>query len=206
MKNLLKTLYSAFLAGICIGIGGTVFLSVENRVVGAFLFATGLTMIVTAKLNLFTGKVGYALINPPSYLGTLGLIWLGNFAGTAAIALLMRLTRSPIDSMAMCMVKTGDSPLSIFILSIFCGALMYLAVNGYKSIPDAFGKYIVVILGVMAFILCGFEHCVANMFYFTLAGAWNVKSFLYLLIMTAGNSVGSLLFAGFERVAADVKK
>ena len=42
------------------------------------------------------------------------------------------------------------------------------------------------------FILCGFEHCVANMFYFTVGRAWSGKAVLYLLIMTAGNAAGGV--------------
>ena len=50
-------------------------------------------------------------------------------------------------------------------------------------------------MGVMAFILCGFEHCVANMFYFSIAGIFSLKVFGYLLIMILGNSIGSIIIA-----------
>ncbi len=195
IKKLLYDFYLAVLGGICIGIGGAVYLSVENKVVGAFLFSIGLISIVTCKLNLYTGKIGYLLVNKPDYLLTLLVIWLGNFCGTFLTAAVLRLTRSTISSEAMCAVKLGDSPLSIFILAMFCGMLMYLAVNGYKSIIEPLGRYLAVIMGVVVFILCGFEHCVANMFYFSLAGVWSGKALLYMLIMTAGNSVGSLIIA-----------
>ena len=46
----------------------------------------------------------------------------------------------------------------------------------------------------MVFILCGFEHCVANMYYFSVAGMWSGKALVYLLVMTLGNSVGGILF------------
>ncbi len=46
----------------------------------------------------------------------------------------------------------------------------------------------------MVFILCGFEHCVANMFYFSVAGCWSGKLLLRLLVMTLGNTVGGVLF------------
>ena len=48
---------------------------------------------------------------------------------------------------------------------------------------------------VMLFILSGFEHSIANMFYFHLAGAYDGKAFLYLLVMVAGNGVGAKVFA-----------
>ena len=42
------------------------------------------------------------------------------------------------------------------------------------------------------FVICGFEHCVANMFYFTVGKAWSANTVLFLLIMTLGNSVGGV--------------
>ena len=66
-KNILDYLIKSILAGIMIGIGGTIFLSLE-KTLGAFLFAIGLFMIVTRGYNLYTGKVGYIFDNKPSYL------------------------------------------------------------------------------------------------------------------------------------------
>ena len=48
-------------------------------------------------------------------------------------------------------------------------------------------------MGVMVFILCGFEHCVANMFYFSVANVWSGRTFLYLIVMTLGNSCGGVI-------------
>lgn len=71
---------------------------------------------------------------------------------------------------------------------------MYLAVNGYKEAKDIFAKYAGVFLGVSVFILCGFEHCVANMYYFTVAGMWSLKTLGYLGIMILGNAIGCVTF------------
>ncbi|MBQ8901955.1 MAG: formate/nitrite transporter family protein [Bacilli bacterium] len=75
--------------------------------------------------------------------------------------------------------------------------MMYIAVNNYKKVKDVLGKYIGIFICVMTFILCGFEHSVANMAYFSIANIWNLKVILYLLIMVLGNSVGSILIALF---------
>ena len=58
MKHLSDFLM-AVLAGIAISIGGTVFLSLDDKVLGATFFAVGLFMVCTLGLNLFTGKVCY---------------------------------------------------------------------------------------------------------------------------------------------------
>lgn len=51
-----------------------------------------------------------------------------------------------------------------------------------------------VFLSVVAFILCSFEHRVANMYYFSVTGMWSSKTLLYLLVMTLGNAVRSVCF------------
>lgn len=188
--------FNAVLAGLLIGIGGTVYLSVENKIAGSFLFGIGLFAIVTYSFNLYTGKVGYTLQNKPAYLGYLGLILTGNFVGAFLAGFLLRQTRLNVLALRaaeLCQIKMADNGWSIFILAIFCGLLMYLAVDGYRSIEHALGRCLIVFLGVMVFILCGFEHCVANMFYFSLAAAWTPKAFAYLLFMIVGNGVGALL-------------
>ena len=169
--------------------------------VGAFLFSIGLFAICSFGLNLYTGKIGYVLINKFEYVYELLLSLLGNFIGTFLVARLLLLTRvvSNIQAKAikMSFVKVSDGLLSIFILSVFCGMLMYIAVNNYKKVTSEIGKYIGIFMCVMVFILCGFEHCVANMFYFSVANIWSFKTLLYLLIMILGNSFGSIIIAYF---------
>lgn len=194
MKETGNIFCRAVMAGLGIAMGGIVYLSVENQVIGAFLFAIGLYAIVLNGLFLYTGKVGYLVVEEKKkeYLLLLLVTWLGNLVGTALGAFGASNTRiSGIVSKAesICAVKMGDNPLSIFILAVFCGILMYIAVDGYKEK----GNPVILFLGVSVFILSGFEHCIANMFYFSLAGAWSVKAIVYLLIMTIGNSIGGIL-------------
>ena len=191
----LETFLKAIIAGLFISIGGTVFLCVESKILGALLFSVGLFAICTFKFNLFTGKVCYAIENKASYIIDLLIIWLGNFVGTFLTAKLLSFTRLNIQEKAitMCNTKLNDNLISIFILSIFCNILIYLAVEGYKSNSHEIGKYLSILFGVVVFIMCGFEHCVANMYYFSIADVWSFKTLLYLLVMTLGNSVGGLL-------------
>lgn len=194
MKHLIKSI----LAGIMIGIGATAYLSSNNKIIGSILFSIGLFIIVTKELNLFTGKVGYIVNNNLSYMKEVVITLVGNAIGTTLVGLILRFTRiaSVIvpEAQRLCEIKLNDNVLSIFILSIFCGILMYLAVNGYKEAKDNFAKYAGVFLCVSVFILCGFEHCVANIYYFTTANMWNIKTFAYLGIMILGNSLGGVMF------------
>ena len=193
-----QTLISAILAGMCIGLSGVVLLSVESRVLGAMLFSVGLFVICTFGLHLYTGKVCYVFFRDKAFALDLPLIWLGNVLGTGLTAFFARMTRiAPIAerAMGMCQTKLDDSLVSLFFLGILCNLLIYVAVEGYNSNPHELGKYLSVFLGVSIFILSGTEHCVADMFYFWVAGAWSARAVLCLLVITLGNSVGGILFA-----------
>ncbi|OPZ21225.1 MAG: nitrite transporter NirC [Firmicutes bacterium ADurb.BinA205] len=196
MKKYIDLFLRAFITGTLIAVGGIAYLSCDNKYIGAFLFGTGLFVILNFNLALFTGKVGYAVENKPKYLFDLLIIWLGNFAGTVISAILVLCTRiSGISekAAALCETKTNDSPVSILILAFFCGMLMFIAADGYKIISNSVGKALTIFLPVVVFILSGFEHCIANMFYFSLAEAWTARSFGYLIIMSLGNALGGII-------------
>lgn len=202
MNKYLKILLKSIFAGIMIAIGGTINLTIGG-VIGSILFAIGLFMIVVNGYNLYTGKIGYLFDNGKSYIIELGLTLIGNLIGTLSCGYILLLTRigDKIKNVAVniCDIKLNDTWYSILVLSIFCGMLMYLAVNLYKELKDS-GKYIAVFICVCVFILCGFEHCVANMYYFSVANMWSLNTILYLLIMILGNSIGSLIISIGNRI------
>lgn len=203
MKHL-KTFAGGVLAGIIIAIGGTVFLSLEDRVLGALFFTVGLFAVCTFGFNLFTGKVCYVFEQDREYALALPVIWLGNLTGTFLTALAESATRIgpklQEKATALCTVKLNDGLLSIFILSFFCNVLIWLAVEGFRNNPHTAGKYLSLFFGVTVFILCGFEHCVANMYYFSAAGMWSGKTLLWVLVMTLGNSVGGVCFPLLRKI------
>jgi len=197
----IEYLIKGVFAGIMISIGGTAYLAVSNNVIGSFLFSIGLLMICMYGMNLYTGKIGYIIVSKLSYIYELLLTLVGNFIGTYLCGFLIRSTRFisyQEKAINISNIKLDDNFISIFILSIFCGMLMYMAVNNYKKIDNNLGKYLSVILCVMVFILCGFEHCVANMYYFSVANVWSIDTFVMLGIMILGNSFGSVIIALFD--------
>ena len=191
-----KILLLAILAGIAIGIGGTIDLTLENKIIGSLMFTVGLYTICTQGLNLFTGKVGYLVNNKPSYLIDLVIIWIGNFIGTFVCSLLLQFTRINIDATNICNIKISDNYLSLFILGIFCGMLMYIAVDGYKKTNNP----IILFICVSVFILCGFEHCIADMFYFAIAKMININTIIILLVISAGNSIGGMVIPLISKI------
>ena len=90
--------------------------------------------------------------------------------------------------------------IKLFFLGVLCNILIYIGVEGYRSNPHELGKYLSLFFGVMIFILCGAEHCVADMFFFWAAGAWSGRAVLCILVITAGNFCGGLLFPLLRRM------
>lgn len=181
----IKSIY----AGIMIGIGGIIYLSAENRVTGSLLFSFGLLTIVTQGFCLYTGKIGF--VKDLKELLHMPVIIIGNFIGTYLAAFLIKAAHLNIDSSELVNRKLNNDVLPVFILSVFCGVMMYLAIDNYNKSKNI----LFIIAPVMIFILSGFEHSIANMFYFNLAGTYSLKSFCYLIVMLTGNGIGAKLFS-----------
>ncbi|MBQ7433866.1 MAG: formate/nitrite transporter family protein [Lachnospiraceae bacterium] len=199
VKKAINIIIWALYSGICIGIGGTAYLYIENKIVGSFLFAIGLLTILMYGMNLFTGKVGYIVRRKPAYCLEVLFTWIGNFAGTVLVAQVMRHTRNTAKLIESCtgMVETklNDSYISLFVLGIFCGMLMFIAVDSFQKCKKDGREFLgtlMCILGVVVFIQSGFEHCVADMFYFALCGK-TVAALLPIIVITLGNALGGNL-------------
>lgn len=192
----MKTFIKSILAGICISLGGVVYLTLENHIVGACLFTIGLFIIYTFGFSLYTGKVCFISNEKPKYLLTVLNVYIGNAVGTVGMGTLLRHTKvSHIVEHTQEVVsgKLSDTPFSVFIMAILCGVCISVAVLGFMTIKDSVGKYIALFIPIMVFLLSGYEHSVADMFYFTLAGAWGAKALLYINIIALGNLVGGMI-------------
>lgn len=192
-----KTFLTAILAGFLIGIGGMIYLSVDNKIVGSALFSIGLFVVLTYNLSLFTGKICYVLNgNRKRNILNVIITWCGNFLGAMILSLIILNTRAgnsiKDNALALCQIKHTDSFLSLFFLGFLCNIFIFLAVDEFKKNEHVPGKYIAIFLCVMGFILAGTEHCVADMFYYNVAQFYSVDMVLRLLIITLGNTVGGI--------------
>ena len=199
-SNYPTTFLKSILAGIVVAISSTLYLIVENHTVGAFLFSLGLLCIYTLDFYLFIGKAGYLLIH--RRLDKLVIVWFGNLLGTMGTAFLLSQTRLTVTTPMIEAVtnlsttKISDTPVSLFILGIFCGLVIFIAAECYqrtRGTANSVGGYLTVVVCVMLFILCGFEQSIADMFYFSLAGAWSMDAVFALIIISLGNALGALL-------------
>lgn len=179
------------LAGLCISLGGIVYLSCEDKVVGALLFCVALMSICYFGFSLFTGKIGFLAVEPSrkNLIVTLtGL--LGNLIGCLAFGLLSRVGLAKIAgaSEALVAAKLGQTIPEALIRGFFCGVLMYIAVWIFREKKTPLGIFVC----IPTFILGGMEHSIADMFYFFAAASFTGKSFLYLFWIVLGNTVGGM--------------
>lgn len=208
LKRLFKeVLPPAILAGIVVGIASTINLAqtfAGQKELGAFLFSCGLLLVCVKPVKLYTGKVGYAFDNKPIFIVDLLVMILGNAIGAALIASIVRLANvTPAIEMSYLFAeqKLEKEWYEFLGLSIMCGVMMYLAVEGYKKVPNDFAKVILVILCAMIFLLAGFEHSIADIYYFMLSGTFELKALLYIFIAIIGNAIGSIGLYGLEKWA-----
>ena len=186
----------AVMAGVYIGIAGLIYLSLDNKVIGSLMFSFGLLVVVTRGYYLYTGKVGYLLPYPKGYLWILLKTLFGNLVGIATIAFLFRLTGISsvvIEASSLYEMKLSHLWYETLVLSIFCGMMMYIAVDSFVKVKHDFAKIMILVFAVMIFILAKFEHSIANMLYLFLSDSYSVKSFMYLIIMITGNGIGGVI-------------
>lgn len=223
-----KCFVAAMLAGAFIGFGGMYFCTflgdptmpfAAQRMVGGICFCLGLTLVLCCGAELFTGNVlmicakASGKIPWTGVFRNWGIVWIGNLAGSLLAMAVIYLTN--LQGMnggavgeAFVSVAAGKvalDPVTLFFKAIMCNVLVCLAVwIGFsgKTVAD---KVLGLLLPISAFVACGFEHCVANMFFlpmglvlnsvgFGAAGAVTLGGIAYNLVLaTLGNIAGGLI-------------
>lgn len=168
-------------AGIAIGLGCWLFLTIENPICAALLFSCGLLAVRLYKLNLFTGKTQY-LWGKSLSIKNYCLILLGNLIGIGLMVLISNLIGTEKVN-AIAQAKASQPLLVACSKGIGCGMLMSLAT--YSNSPLWLSA-----ICVLSFILAGFNHCIADFFYL-LAGKQFSINWIFTII---GNIIGGLLF------------
>lgn len=181
-------------SSLLISIGCYVFLSCQNNVVGSFLFSIALYLICKYSLLLFTGKVGYFdFKNVNDSILKIIFVLISNAIFCVFLGTVIGDANENINIKAMEVVNIklfNKNEFRTFIDSIFCGSLMFFGVDCYKTNKSE----LAIIYCVMVFILCGFEHCVANFTYFSIAKTlYNQESILFMTINIVGNALGAII-------------
>lgn len=199
MMKFVEESIKSILAGIALSIGGIIYLSVENKYVGAVLFSVGLMAVVSFGLSLYTGRIGYVFDNDRKFF----LYTLFSIVGNAVGCFIAGIVKSPIGEVEkIVLAKLEKEPINVFTDAVFCGILIYICVEIYKRK----NTYLGIIFCIPAFILCGFEHSIADTFYIVNARAFSFESLVFLLIVIIGNGVGGLLIPALLKYANNTQK
>lgn len=231
------------MAGIFIALGGAVSAvashSVTNvglaKFVGGAVFPVGLIMVIICGAELFTGNCLMVIPLMDGKIDFKGLIrnwvvvYIGNFIGSVLLAFLVfqsgMLTMSS-GKLGGTVIKVASTKASLpfstaFTSAILCNLLVCLAVWGAAAAKDVIGKMAIAWFPIMAFVTCGFEHCVANM-YFLSVGLFaksnpvfaqasglspdkiiNGAGMIHNLVpVTLGNMVGGIVLVGVSYFVA----
>lgn len=203
----------ALLGGAFIALGGVFALvaatdtaglgwGLQRVLVGA-TFSLGLMLVVVAGAELFTGDNLMAMAWSEGALSTGRLlrVWAvvlaGNLVGAVSVALLWRLAAPPPPVLgalhALVSAKASLGWVDAFFRGVLCNVLVCLAVWATFSCHTTGEKLLAVVLPVTAFVAAGFEHCVANFFFFAAGWPEGVDAAgvaRNLLAATTGNVVG----------------
>lgn len=211
-----KAFLLAILAGMFIaaaGVGAAIGAAAVGKLAAACIFPAGLAMVILAGSELFTGNCMMVIGVAEKRFGVKALllswlvVYLGNFVGgliVSALAVYGGTFANYYESLiATAAAKTSLAFGDAFFRGILCNVLVCLGVWMAFASKDAGGKVIALFFPIMVFVLCGYEHCIANMFYvpgglFCCAryGAaaegltWGAFFLKNLLPVTLGNIVG----------------
>lgn len=177
-------------AALLIALGDFALLKLGNPI-GPVIFAFGLLGVCYMGQNLFTGKCGFILQDKIKVSHLLTILVVNLIAGYL-IGACFSLIDDSVKTAAVSKVSTWTFDLPMLIKSIFCGAIMYIAVYMYKK-----GTPLGIIFGVPLFIFCGFQHCIANVITMGVALTFDWS----LIICIIGNFFGSIVMWFISRDA-----
>lgn len=211
-----KRLLMSIMAGVYIALGAQGFIvTYDNIFIRAAVFPVGLMLIVLVGGELFTGNclMTFALlqkkIRASAYISTLLQVLAGNFIGGALAAGLLYLGgayNNPV--LAERIIQIARAKLSLTFVQavskgILCNILVSLGVWFALTAKDTTGKILGCWFPVMLFVLCGYEHVVANMFYFPMAALLDSSinivniTIINLIPVALGNYIGGGLLLPF---------
>ena len=197
----------AVFAGIAVGIGGTASLLCVARLEGGYgkllgglLFSLGMYAIISFEMKLFTGMVASIPKMGIKNMWRLPVCFIGNALGVALVAVLLSFSpvKAEISAAAIELIEgklhSETWALSSLCSGILCGILITMSIWASHYAPaKGLSTTVGVILPIVVFAFCGFDHSVANMLYFYFFGevSWHVAGYIVLSIV--GNAIGGVL-------------
>ena len=205
----------SFMAGVYVAFAGQLYLSVGGGVLGAALFPAALIAVVLTSAELFTGD---ALVFVASVLGgqvrlrflvrNWTMSWICNFIGCISWAFVLGYLSHAIEdtggrelAIKVAKKKALQDLSHIFFKAIGANFMVCVAVWQGTSAEEVAGKILALWFPVAAFVMMGFEHVVANMFFIPMGMMLGAdvsvgRMFAALFIATMGNAIGGGIFVG----------
>lgn len=205
-EEIARNVRKAVGAGLAIGIGGTAYLATGY----AILFPIGLLIVCLFGLNLFTGKVGYmtaddvfGIYSPVRgkelSLSRLGLMLVVNLVTAYIFGIIIGACNPGAGGLSeiartLTHKKIYGDAVRCLIYSALCGAMVFIAVDSYKHCKDSISGIVILWIATAIFVYCGFEHCIANAFYFGASHAFGeILGMLKVLVVNVmGNAIGAI--------------
>lgn len=214
-----KMLLLGIFAGVFIGFGAYGFTIITSgassgfevtvaKFMGASVFPAGLMLVIMCGAELFTGNnlLTLALFQKEITVGAMlknwGVVYVANFIGAVLLAWLFSQTAlyggeaMVAKAIGIAESKVAIPFIDVVIRAVLCNMLVVLACWMQAGAKDIIGKIFAIWFPIMLFVLAGFEHSVANMFYLPMGyflGAnitWGQIWLNNLIPVTIGNIIG----------------
>lgn len=191
-----------------------------SKLLGGLVFSVGLILVVVSGAELFTGNTLIVMafashkVTAARLLRNWVVVYVANFIGAVSVAALVAMS-GRIDAgkgelghriVAVAAAKGGLSFREAFVSGILANVLVCLAVWMTMSAHTLVDKVVVIVPPITAFVAAGYEHSVANMYFFPVAlfhGVAGSTSMVTwpkfagnLLPVTLGNIIGGAVMVG----------
>lgn len=184
------------------------------KLIGAFLFPIAIILIVFIGGDLFTGNnmtMAIGVYQKRCSWKQAGLIWIasyiGNFIGCflfAYIFIKSNASQAVLENYynAIILPKLELTPVEMVLRGTLCNFMVCLAVFTATRMKTESGKLVVMFMVIMAFVVAGFEHSIANMGTFSIAyficdGLPMDLVLKSMFFVTIGNIIGGAFLLGW---------
>lgn len=209
-KKLVFSFLKGILAGLAIGVGGFLYVIMcyavpgeFGKILGSLLFAVGLFTVCTFQLSLYTGKIGVVFEGRQTkdFYWSLPIMLIGNAIGAVGLGYvcfaIFRNT-SVMDTVAAInasrlALATFENYFVIALKAFLCGFCVYMAVKLFSLNRLKPVGILSLVAFVFIFVYCGFQHCIANMFYFGFGNSFPAEAFINLALCIVFNSFGPII-------------
>lgn len=215
--------FGSYAFTVATAITGTGFEVTLAKFLGAGVFPVGLMLVVFFGAELFTSNTLMTIslfekeITMSQMLKNWVFVYLGNFIGSVALALLLSKSGLYGEAMTAKAIAISEAKVAIPLIAViirgtFCNVFVVLAAWMQTGAKDITGKIFAIWFPIMFFVLAGYEHSVANMFFMPMGlflGAditWGQILLNNILPVTIGNIIGGGILIPAVAYCAYLKK